>query len=94
MRGLYETRFRDRQMMTFQAEIRQKLFWRIDGTLFGAVGQVGYKVNDYTFDQTKLAGGAGLRFRFNRRDRLNIRLDYAGGTDTSPSIYFAVGEAF
>ena len=94
MRGLYETRFRDRQMMTFQAEIRQKLFWRIDGVVFGAVGQVGYKVNDYTFDQTRLAGGGGFRFRFNRRDRLNIRLDYAGGTDTPPSIYFAVGEAF
>ncbi|MBC8082153.1 MAG: BamA/TamA family outer membrane protein [Hymenobacter sp.] len=94
MRGLYETRFRDRQLMTFQAEIRQKLFWRLDGAVFGAAGQVGYKVNDYDFDQTRLAGGAGLRFRFNRRDRLNVRLDYAGGTKTSPSVYFAVGEAF
>jgi outer membrane protein assembly factor BamA len=94
MRGLYETRFRDRQMMTFQAEVRQKLFWRIDGAAFLGAGQVGYKLSDYTFDGTKFAGGAGLRFRFNRRDRLNIRLDYAGGTDTAPSIYFAVGEAF
>jgi outer membrane protein assembly factor BamA len=94
MRGLYETRFRDRQMMTFQAELRQKLFWRIDGAVFAGAGQVGYKLSDYAFDQTRYAGGAGLRFRFNRRDRLNIRLDYAGGTDTAPSIYFAVGEAF
>ena len=94
MRGLYETRFRDRQMMTFQAELRQKLFWRIDGAVFAGAGQVGYSMSDYAFDQTRYAGGAGLRFRFNRRDRLNIRLDYAGGTDTPPSIYFAVGEAF
>ncbi|QIL76951.1 BamA/TamA family outer membrane protein [Hymenobacter sp. HDW8] len=94
MRGLYETRFRDRQMMTFQAEVRQKLFWRIDAAAFLGAGQVGYKLSDYTFDGTKFAGGAGLRFRFNRRDRLNVRLDYAGGTDTPPSIYFAVGEAF
>jgi outer membrane translocation and assembly module TamA len=81
-------------MMTFQAEVRQKLFWRIDGVAFVGAGQVGYKLSDYTFDGTKFAGGGGLRFRFNRRDRLNIRLDYAGGTDTPPSIYFAVGEAF
>ncbi|UOG75567.1 outer membrane protein assembly factor [Hymenobacter tibetensis] len=94
MRGIYEGRFRDRQMMTFQAEIRQKLFWRIDGVVFGAVGQVGNKVSDYSFDQTRLAGGGGLRFRFNRLDRLNIRLDCAGGTDTAPSVYFAVSEAF
>ncbi|TGE26030.1 hypothetical protein E5K00_12810 [Hymenobacter aquaticus] len=94
MRGLYESRFRGRQMMTTQAEIRQRLFWRIDGAAFLGAGQVGDKVGEYSLRDTKLAGGAGLRFRFNRRDRLNIRLDYAGGTDTAPSIYFAVGEAF
>ncbi|UOQ73915.1 BamA/TamA family outer membrane protein [Hymenobacter cellulosilyticus] len=94
MRGLYEARFRGRQMMTAQAEIRQHLFWRLDGAAFLGAGQVGNTVGQYSFGDTKLAGGAGLRFRFNRRDRLNIRLDYAGGTDTAPSIYFAVGEAF
>ncbi|TGE21166.1 BamA/TamA family outer membrane protein [Hymenobacter metallicola] len=94
MRGLYESRFRGRQMMTAQAEVRQRLFWRIDGAAFIGAGQVGDKVGEYSLGDTKLAGGAGLRFRFNRRDRLNIRLDYAGGTDTAPSIYFAVGEAF
>ncbi|MCB2409921.1 BamA/TamA family outer membrane protein [Hymenobacter lucidus] len=94
MRGLYESRFRDRQMMTAQAEIRRNLFWRIDGAVFAGAGQVGNSVGDYSLSGTKVAGGGGLRFRFNRRDRLNIRLDYAGGTDTAPSIYFAVGEAF
>jgi len=94
MRGIYEARYRDRQFSTFQAEIRQKLFWRIDGVAFASVGQVGYKLSDYTFSGTKVAAGVGGRFRFNRRDRLNIRLDYGVGSGGNSGIIFAVGEAF
>jgi hypothetical protein len=94
MRGIYENRFRDRQFTTVQAEIRQKLFWRFDVVGFLGAGQVGYKISDYTFDGTKLAGGLGARFRFNRRDRLNIRLDYGVGSGGNSGIIFAVGEAF
>lgn len=94
MRGIYEARYRDRQFSTFQAEIRQKLFWRFDVAGFLGVGQVGYKISDYTFDGTKIAGGVGARFRFNRRDRLNIRLDYGVGSGGNSGVIFAVGEAF
>jgi outer membrane protein assembly factor BamA len=94
MRGIYEARFRERQFTTVQAEIRQKLFWRFDGAVFGALGQVGHNLSDYSLQDTKVAGGAGLRFRFNRRDRLNIRLDYGVGSGGNSGIIFAVGEAF
>jgi hypothetical protein len=94
MRGIYEARFRDRQMMTFQAEIRRKLFWRFDGAVFGAVGEVANQFNDFTFSGTKYAAGVGGRFRFNRRDRLNVRLDYGVGSGGSSGVYFSVGEAF
>jgi outer membrane protein assembly factor BamA len=92
MRGIYEQRFRDRQMMTAQAELRQHLFWRIDGAAFLGVGQVGYNISDYTFGGIHTAGGVGARFNFIRRDRVNLRFDYAFGTD--PGFYFAIGEAF
>ncbi|UYZ61700.1 BamA/TamA family outer membrane protein [Hymenobacter weizhouensis] len=94
MRGIYELRFRDRQTVAFQGEIRQKLFWRIDGAVFAGVGEVGNRVSDLELDKTKIAGGAGLRFRFNRRDRLNIRLDYAGGSNSPGTFFLALGEAF
>ncbi|WP_190242750.1 BamA/TamA family outer membrane protein [Hymenobacter lapidiphilus] len=94
MRGIYEGRYRDRQFTTAQAEIRQKLFWRIDGAVFGAVGQVAPNLDDYTIDGLRYAGGAGIRFRFNRLDRLNIRLDYGVGSGGNSGIIFAVGEAF
>jgi outer membrane protein assembly factor BamA len=94
LRGIYEQRFRDRQMITFQAELRQKLFWRLDGAVFGGVGNVSNYIDTFRFNQTKIAGGAGIRFNFIRRDRLNLRLDYAGGTGSKPGILFAIGEAF
>ncbi|MGI4739482.1 MAG: BamA/TamA family outer membrane protein [Janthinobacterium lividum] len=92
MRGMYEQRYRDRQMMTAQAELRQHLFWRIDGAAFVSAGQVGYNINDYTLGGIHTAGGVGARFNFIRRDRVNLRFDYAFGTD--PGFYFAIGEAF
>ena len=92
MRGIYEQRFRDRQLITAQAELRQHIFWRIDGAAFVGVGQVGYNVNDFTFAGVHTAGGIGARFNFIRRDRVNLRFDYAFGTD--PGFYFAIGEAF
>lgn len=92
MRGIYEQRFRDRQMITAQAELRQHLFWRIDGAAFLGAGQVGYDLKDYSFGGIHTAGGVGARFNFIRRDRVNLRFDYAFGTD--PGFYFAIGEAF
>lgn len=94
MRGIYEARFRDRQFSTFQGEIRQKLFWRFDGVVFGAVGQVAPRLGDYKLDEMKYAGGVGARFRLNRRDRVNVRLDYGVGSGGNSGIIFAVGEAF
>jgi outer membrane protein assembly factor BamA len=102
LRGIYEQRFRDRQMIMFQAELRQKLFpnsnneWlrRFDGAIFGGVGNVNNYIDKFNIGDTKYAGGAGIRFNFIRRDRVNLRLDYAGGTGSSPGILFAIGEAF
>ncbi|GAA4499565.1 hypothetical protein GCM10023172_18360 [Hymenobacter ginsengisoli] len=92
MRGIYEQRFRDRQLVSAQAELRQHLFWRIDGAAFLGAGQVGYNLSDYTLNGLHAAGGIGARFNFIRRDRVNLRFDYAWGTD--PGFYFAIGEAF
>lgn len=94
LRGIYEQRFRDRQMVMFQAELRQKLFWRIDAAVFGGVGNVNNYVDKFALKDTKYAGGAGIRFNFLQRDRVNLRLDYAGGTGSKPGILFAIGEAF
>ncbi|MDB5235070.1 MAG: hypothetical protein JWR44_2063 [Hymenobacter sp.] len=94
LRGYYEGRYRDRQMMAAQAEIRHHLLWRLNGAVFGGVGQVGNSLDNFDQGGLKAAGGAGLRFQFNRRDRLNARLDYGVGRGGSSGVYFSIGEAF
>ena len=64
------------------------------GPFFGGVGNVNKYIDKFNIGDTKYAGGAGIRFNFIRRDRVNLRLDYAGGTGSSPGILFAIGEAF
>ena len=62
--------------------------------MFGGVGNVNNYIDKFALSDTKYAGGVGIRYRFIRRDRVNLRLDYAGGTGSAPGILFAIGEAF
>jgi outer membrane protein assembly factor BamA len=94
LRGYYEGRYRDRNMVALQAELRRPLFWRLNGVVFGSLGQVGNTVSDLSKKGVKATGGAGIRFKYNRRDRLNIRFDYGVGRDGSSGFYFSIGEAF
>jgi hypothetical protein len=94
LRGYFEGRYRDRQMLAAQAELRHHLLWRFNGAIFGGVGQVGESLSSFGDGGLKVAGGAGIRFQFNRRDRLNARLDYGVGRGGSSGLYFSIGEAF
>jgi hypothetical protein len=108
MRGIYEQRFRDRQLAVVEAELRQYLFWRFDVAAFGGIGETAYSFKDFSGDGIKGAGGLGVRFHFirpvengvnrhfqrSRANRVNLRLDYAVGTDSPAALYFAIGEAF
>ncbi|MBC6606802.1 BamA/TamA family outer membrane protein [Hymenobacter sp. BT188] len=94
LRGYYEGRYRDRQLVALQAEVRRHLFWRFNGVVFGGVGQVGNTLSSFDEGGLKATGGAGVRFQFNRQDRLNVRFDYGVGSGGSSGFYFSIGEAF
>ncbi|GAA3934362.1 BamA/TamA family outer membrane protein [Hymenobacter algoricola] len=94
LRGYYEGRYRDRQLLAVQAELRRKLIGRFNGVVFGGLGQVGNTVAELGKNSLKASGGAGIRFQFNRADRLNIRFDYGVGRGGSSGIYFSIGESF
>ncbi|NLR93896.1 MULTISPECIES: BamA/TamA family outer membrane protein [Flammeovirga] len=94
MRGIYEGRYRDNNMLAVQAELRQHLFWRIGMTGFVSTANVYNQMNGFQFDQTKLAGGAGLRFIFNKKDKASLRADYGFGPNKSSGLYLTYGEAF
>lgn len=98
MRGYYQGRFRDRELLAGQIEYRWLFCPRFGLAVFGGEGQV--------FGQTKLAlnefkpnYGFGGRYVFDLKSRLTIRVDYGrgiqpAGEKTISGVYLSLGEAF
>jgi hypothetical protein len=93
MRGYYQGRYTDNNLMIVEAEGRFPIYKRFGGVLFAGSGVLGNQNDFIRLNDVKYAYGAGLRFNVNRKDHLNIRLDYATGPGTD-GIYFTIGEAF
>jgi len=92
-RGYYQGHFRDNAMVIFQSEYRFQIWRRFGGVAFGSLGTVGPALNKVNFEKTKWNAGIGLRYMINTDDRLNLRVDYAIGKETS-GLYITFGEAF
>ncbi|QKG55771.1 BamA/TamA family outer membrane protein [Hymenobacter sp. BRD128] len=93
LRGYYEGRYRDQNATLIQAEVRLDVYKRLGAVVFGGVGTLGDDQTPLRLRDPKGACGAGLRFTANRRDHLNVRLDYGVGQQSS-GFYLTVGEAF
>jgi outer membrane protein assembly factor BamA len=94
MRGIYEGFFRDANTLLGQAELRWEV-WRWVGLAgFGAVGFMGDSAQWIRFQQPKFTYGAGLRLTTQKKNHLNIRLDYGMSPYTRGSFYATIGEAF
>ncbi|MFT4602679.1 MAG: hypothetical protein ACI857_002866 [Arenicella sp.] len=93
MRGYYEGRFRDNHAMIFQAEYRLQLPWRLGLVAFGDVGQVFNKFSYLKGNEWRWTAGGGIRFMLDPKRKINIRLDYGLGKETS-GFYLTIGEAF
>lgn len=96
MRGFYDGRYRSKNQVVVQAEYRVPLFWRLGAVGFAGIGNVGDSISDVNFRNLKYSYGGGLRVALNRRERLNLRIDYGWGQgeSTSNGLYFQLGEAF
>lgn len=91
MRGYYEGRYRDKNVVSGQLEYRRKLDWR-----HGIVGWLGAGTMGPSFhalDDGRWLPSAGVGYRFEFKPRVNVRLDYGIGKGSS-GFYFQVGEAF
>ncbi len=94
MRGYYEGRFRDKQLVILQTEYRFPLFWRLKGALFGGAGRVANTIHSFSLSDIKWSGGGGLRVLINKKERIHIRLDAAFGQAGNSGYYVTIGEAF
>jgi outer membrane protein assembly factor BamA len=94
IRGFYQGRFRDNNMMTLIAEYRAPIISRISLVAFGGIGNVYNNLNDWKSSSLKYSFGGGLRLSLLERDRLNIRVDYGYHSPYNSGFYFTIGESF
>lgn len=91
MRGYYEGRYTDLDMLTFQVELRQRIWRRIGCVVWGGAGNVFSKFNQFDWSHTLPNYGVGLRWEFKKR--VNVRFDYGFGKG-SQGVVVQINEAF
>ena len=93
LRGYYNGRYRDNDALIVQAELRQRLFWRVGGVAFAGVGDVAHRLGDFSLRDLKPTGGLGVRYLISKKEHLNVRFDAAVGNHTH-GFYINISEAF
>ena len=91
MRGYYQGRYTDNDMITLQVELRQRIWRRIGCTVWGGAGNVFPSLRRFDWQQTLPNYGIGLRWELKKR--VNVRLDYGFGKRTS-GFLLNINEAF
>jgi outer membrane protein assembly factor BamA len=93
MRGYFEGRYRDANYLAVQTEYRQYFWGRFGFVAFIGFGDVSRQVTSFELRHLKTSYGAGLRFLFNKEQKINLRADIGLGPGTS-GVYFGIEEAF
>lgn len=94
MRGYFFGRYRDNFYTMTQMEYRKSISKRWGYVLFGTVGNVAESIIDFDFKSIKYSGGTGVRYMFNKKERVNLRADFGIGADGNTGVYFGIEEAF
>jgi len=97
MRGYYEGRYRDRNYLAGQAELRYRLSERLGVVGFVGTGEVFH--SSFTFPALKPDLGGGLRYFFDVEKGLSLRADYGigqkpTGEKRESGFYVGLGQAF
>ncbi len=97
MRGYYGGRYRDRNYIAAQTELRYRINQRFGLVGFVGTGQVFNK--SFYFDALKPNYGGGIRYFFDIEKGLSVRLDYGFGQQLTGEkrqggFYIGLGQAF
>lgn len=91
MRGYYEGQYRDNNIIQTQIELRQHIYNRHGVAVWGGAGNVFPNFHHFKWKETLPTYGIGYRWEF--KNRVNVRLDYGIGKGQS-AFYFNIDEAF
>jgi hypothetical protein len=97
MRGYYNGRYRDRNFIAGQTELRYRICDRLGLAGFVGTGEVWH--TGFSMDALKPNYGGGVRYFFDTEKGLSIRLDYGVGQkpmgeSRESGFYIALGQAF
>ena len=93
MRGYFYGRYRDKNSITAQVEYRQIVWGRWGFAAFYGLGDVAHEIYQFNLNELKYSAGFGIRFVFDKEQKINIRADFGFGRDTK-GVYFSLEEAF
>lgn len=91
MRGYYDGRYRDNNIVEGQVELRQRVWRRNSIAVWAGAGNVFKDFGSFQWSQTLPNFGIGYRWEFKKR--VNIRLDLGFGRNGNGFI-FNINEAF
>lgn len=91
MRGYFMGQYRDRKQINTQIELRQKIYNRHGIAVWGGAGNAFKNMNEFDWSHTLPTYGIGYRWEF--KNRVNVRLDYGFGKGQS-GFYFNIYESF
>ncbi|HYJ48079.1 MAG TPA: BamA/TamA family outer membrane protein [Pyrinomonadaceae bacterium] len=93
VRGYTTGQFQNRRMFAGQAEYRVDWRKRFGFTAFGGVGGVARDWRDFRTDGLLPGAGVGLRFKLDKKNHINYRIDLGFGRE-GRTVSIGVGEAF
>jgi hypothetical protein len=96
LRGYYLGRYRDKNLVSAQAELRWLPFGfskRLGGNVFVGTTTVAPVLREFRADRLRVAGGAGVQFLLIPRKDVFLRAD-VGFSRESTGVYVSIGEAF
>ncbi len=94
VRGYYYGRYRDKNLMTIQAEARLLLIKRFGLAIFGGTSNIFPDYSKIVLGNTKPNCGIGIRYVVDRKEMTNLRIDYALGEGGNSGFYISFGESF
>jgi len=92
-RGIFQGRFRDRNALILQSELRVQVYGRIGCALYFDAGQVAHRVREIGMTRFKPSGGGALTYIVPPGRVLVVRLEVAG-SEEGPTFFLNLGHPF
>ncbi|MEX0339184.1 MAG: BamA/TamA family outer membrane protein [Arenibacterium sp.] len=93
-RGFSPTRFYDNRLVSGQIELRHRLGNRFGMVAFAGAGWTGSEFGKLGDAGTRVAGGAGLRYKLSKSFPIDFSVDYTANNDGENFLYVYVGQRF